>query len=281
MSAIVTAQQTTVVATPSRTPRPRLWAVVGALLGVPLAYAGLAVVEGVSSRTDVPPASWPVTGTAVVGVAAAVVVAAVLLRRWRIAIGVAAALALPWTVIALTFAFAFGLGLLLLPPALAWLPSMVSSSRVLADEERAAGCPSVQQRARRAVAWVAPVSLVLVVLVVLVVVGASRLADADWPLGQPFDAYVVVAWAFLALALVTSLALLVLVALRRWRAAAVLAMTLGLTLAASFVAIAILGLGGVAVLAVPVLLGARNLAAIVDAERIAAPALDVGAAPAA
>jgi uncharacterized membrane protein YhaH (DUF805 family) len=268
MSAIVTAQQTTtLVATPSRTPRPRLWAVVGALLGVPLGYYGLAVVEGVSSSTAEPPASWPVTGTVVIAVAAAGIVAAVVLRRWRVAIALAALLALPWAVIGLTFSFAFGMGLLLLPPALVWVPSLVTSARALAAEERAGDGPSERRRTRRAAAWV---SLDVLVLLVLVVVGGIRLADAGWPSAQPFDVFYIVAWVFLALALVGSIVLLALIAARRWRAAAVIGMTLGLALAASFFVIAILGLGAVSLLGVPMLLGARNLAALVDAERLAA-----------
>lgn len=266
MSGIVTAQQTTAVSTPSRAPRPRLWAAVGLVLGVPLGYYGLAAVEGVSSRTDIPPASWPVTGTVVVGVLAIAVVVAVLRHRWRVAIAVATVLALPWTVLGLTFLFAFGMGLLLLPPALVWVPVLVSCSRALACDEAASGGPSVGQRRRRAAAWLASSA---VGLLALVVVGARGLASTG---RQPTDTFAVLAlaaWVFLVLVLVGCAVVLVLVATRRWRPAATLALVLGISLAAAALMVSILGLTAVGLLSVPLLLGARNLVALSDAERVA------------
>jgi hypothetical protein len=267
VSDIASAQPPAAVAPRTRTPHPRLWAVVGLVLGVPLAYVWLHALDGFLG-IDQAPAAWPMAGTVAIGVLAIGTVAAVVLQQWRLAVVLATVLALPWIVVALTFVLAYGLSLLLLPPALVWVPSIVSSSRALAAQEAAVGGPSVEQRRRRATLWVASTALVLAVVVGW---GAYSMIGPDrnlWFEGS-FYMLAVGAYAFLLVALVGCVAVLALIAARRWQTARVLSAVVGISLIASVLVILVFGLAAVALLGVPLLIAGAHLDALASAERVA------------
>jgi hypothetical protein len=267
MSDIASAQPPTAVAPRTRTAHPRLWAAVGLVLGVPLAYVWLHALDGFRG-IDQAPAAWPMAGTVAIGVLAIGTVAAVVLQQWRLAVVLATVLALPWTVVALTFVLAYGLSLLLLPPALVWVPSIVSSSRALAAQEAAAGGPSAEQRRRRAMLWVASSALVLAVVVGW---GAYSMIGPDRNLWFEGSFYVLAvgAYAFLLVALVGCVAVLALIAARRWQTARILSAVVGISLLASVLVILVFGLAAVALLGVPLLIAGAHLDALASAERVA------------
>jgi hypothetical protein len=268
VSDIASAQPPAAVAPRTRTPHPRLWAVVGLVLGVPLAYVWLHALDGFLG-IDQAPAAWPMAGTVAIGVLAIGTVAAVVLQQWRLAVVLATVLALPWIVVALTFVLAYGLSLLLLPPALVWVPSIVSSSRALAAQEAAVGGPSVEQRRRRATLWVASTALVLAVLVVTGMLGLLRDDRQVSVNGGPLFSWAVASYAFLGLMLGGCLVVLALIAARRWRAARTLTAVLGISLLVSVLVILVFGLAAVALLGVPLLIAGVHLDALASAERVA------------
>ncbi len=106
---------------------------ISVLLGVPLAWWGLAGMAAITSDESPKPGPNPALAGAVVVLALALLVA-VAGRRWRVVQSLAVLLMTPWLVLGLLLVWAFGLGLVLVVLGLVWLPALVSASRARRSE---------------------------------------------------------------------------------------------------------------------------------------------------
>ena len=240
---------------PRRPLHPQLWAVLAAIVSPPLFWL-LASTLSPHSTPPLPPAAAVVPLTAVVAALGAVVVVAVRMRRWRLAVSIATALALPLTLAGLAALVLFGLGLVLLAPVAPWWAVIVSSARQLARDEHASGGPSARQRARRARAWSLAVVAATVVATVLSAAATRGWSTTSFPL---------VVIAAQAAGAVLSIVLLVLVVTGRWRSArsSIVALVVAIVVAAFLGSI--LGLLWLVLLVVPVLLVSAHLDALLSA----------------